>query len=199
MSELKKLSESFTCNKKNGSRTSINKGESPQKKSVQEFDEYYKKSFEKFLKKKESDLEKKKKQIEEAEAVELKHKPNLISKQQNNNRIPLVDRMAYIKAKKEKEIARMKKEKEEKEERELKELTFAPKINSNSVSLSSSRNSVNLSHQTNTKNNADRKIADKSPIRGANQKVVKPANTKIEKKPESQVIQAVSFFFWVKK
>jgi len=129
------VNESYICSQNNLSEVTASKQQQPSQTS-QDFDQYYYRCVENFLKNKKEKLEKKRKEIEETEMSEAKHKPNLIAKQQNKEHVPLVDRINKIKLKKEHQIMKAKKEQEQKLEQEISQYTFKPKTNKRPVKKS---------------------------------------------------------------
>lgn len=125
------VNESYICTQNNLSEVANSNQQQPTQisQTSQDFDQYYYRCVENFLKNKKEKLEKKRKEIEETEMSEAKHKPNLVSKQQNKEHVPLVDRIKKIKLKKEHQIMKAKKEQEQKLEQEISQYTFKPKTN----------------------------------------------------------------------
>jgi len=108
---------------------------SPNTISVEEFSEYYDIFCIAFLKRREEELERKRRLKEELELAELQDKPHINSKPPTRQHIPLLDRTPILNARREREIEKIRKEKEEKLKKELEELTFQPKINERSKEL----------------------------------------------------------------
>ena len=102
-----------------------------------EFKEYYDKFCIAFLKKKEEELLKKRKEKADQELAEMKDKPTLVSKPNSRKYIPLMDRTPILDAKRAREIEKLRQERDEKLQKELDELTFKPKINERSKSICS--------------------------------------------------------------
>lgn len=81
---------------------------SPSKVTVEEFEEYYEIFCINFLKRREEELERKRREQAEQELAELQDRPN-INSNPNKKHIPLLARTPLLNARREKEIERMRK------------------------------------------------------------------------------------------
>lgn len=133
---------------------------SPSKVTVEEFEEYYEIFCINFLKRREEELEKKRRAQAELELAELQDRPH-INANPNKHHIPLLQRTPLLNARREKEIEKMRKEKEAKLAKELEELTFKPNINERSRGLASSSPTKSYYNSSSTNQGSSRKKSPK--------------------------------------
>ena len=131
-------SRSYMRNSYNASKSNYTQNTrniSPNAVTVEEFQEYYEIFCTAFIKKRDDELERKRRLKEDKELAELQDKPTINPRPQTRQHIPLLDRTPILNARRDREIEKMRKEKEEKLKKELEELTFHPKINPRSKEL----------------------------------------------------------------
>lgn len=134
---------------------------SPSKVTVEEFEEYYEIFCINFLKRREEELERKRRAQAELELSELQDRPH-INANPNKHHIPLLQRTPLLNARREKEIEKMRREKEAKLAKELEELTFKPNINERSRGLASSSPTKSYCNSSSTNQSGKKKSPKKA-------------------------------------